>query len=104
MFYRHRCFGYSVGLSLSALFTIYLYKTFSKKAVDDVQPVETEPQKTPGEIYLQKWSDQFIDQWAFLHDSIKLGNVIKFPANLFLICFHSVAKFRVGVGTELGSL
>jgi hypothetical protein len=68
MFYRHRCFGYSVGLSLSALFTIYLYKTFSKKAVDDVQPVETEPQKTPGEIYLQKWSDQFTETFSHEHD------------------------------------
>ena len=64
MFYRHRYFGFSVGFSVVSLFTIYLYRTFSKKKVEDVQLVTSEPKKTPEETYLQKWCDQFTQTFS----------------------------------------
>lgn len=48
------------------------------------------------------WTDQFLDQWAVLQDSLKLGNFRNCIGNLLHPrVVHTDAKFIGGVGTEL---
>ena len=62
MFYRHRCFGYSIGFSIVTLFTVYAYRIFTKKKEPDVLLLE--PKRSPEEIYLKHRIDKFTQTFS----------------------------------------